>query len=275
MFAVGFSDILFFVILIGIITLRHRVAFIIFILYPLMIFIHEAVSLFFLPWIMLIFYCRFKENTATLYIANIIMLAGFFMASLCILLYGHADIPLQELKKYIGSKDNSLNSDDLEFVKLFYFNHWEHIKYTWSSLFYTEVKHKNIYFYAIFNILNLLNWYVLFFLAKPVCIACTQIIKEFLLKNNINLNLCLALIVISTVPLFIMATDWLRFVANFIGLMIVTSIFCNKENLINSYMRCINNFSNQKYIMFMITSFMFAGIGVCEHVFRIFLSNSH
>ncbi len=273
MFAVGFSDILFFLMFLGVMTLHHRIAFIMLILYPSMIFIHEAISIFFLPWIMFIFYCRFKDNKMTLYSANIVMLMGFFIASLCILLYGHADISLQELKKYIGSKDNSLDSDYLEFLKLFYFNHLEHIKYTWTSLVYSESKHKSIYFYALFTVLNLLNWYLVYFSAKPVCIACTKTIKEFLLENKISLTLCFGFIVISTVPLFIMATDWLRFVANFIGLMILTSIFCHKENFINTYMRYINNFSNQKYIMFMITTFILAGIGVYEHIFRVFISN--
>jgi hypothetical protein len=276
MLAVGFSDILFFIFLLGILTLHHRIALILFILYPTMIFIHEAISIFFLPWIMFVFYCRFKDNKVTFYSANILMLIGFSIASLCMLLYGHADVSLLELKKYIASKDNYLDSKDLEFLRLFYFNHLEHMQYTWNSLFYNENQlnnHGSLYFHVLFTILNLLNWYLVYFSAKPVCIACTKTIKEFLLENKINLNLCFGFIVISTVPLFIMATDWLRFVANFIGLMILTSIFCNKDTLINTYIGYINNFSNKKYVMFMLTTFMFAGIGICEHIFRVFLSN--
>jgi hypothetical protein len=277
MFAVGLSDILFFVFFLGIMTLHHRIAFVMFILYPIMIFIHEAISLFFLPWIMFIFYYRFKDNKITLYTTNIIMLMGFFIASLCILLYGHADISLQELKKYIGSKDNSLDSEYLQALKFFYNNNLEHIKYAWINLFYNESTHKNAYLYTINVVLNLLNWYFVYFLAKPICIACAKTIKEFLLENKINLNkinlnVCFGFIIISTVPLFIMAVDWLRFVANFIGLMVLTSIFCNKKNLIHTYMRYINNFSNQKYIIFMLTTFMFVAIGTYEHIFRLFLS---
>ena len=130
--------------------------------------------------------------------------------------------------------------------------------------------HGNIYFFGFKHILNLLNWYVIYFLAKPATITSFKVIKEFLRVERLKLVLICLFPVSVLMLLLISATDWLRFAGYFIGLMMFTSIYCDKDKFINSYISHINSFSHLKYFIFISSSLMIPAIGTYTHIFRVF-----
>jgi hypothetical protein len=223
LYDVGRTDILFFILLLSISFSRYKIVNICLLLYPLMVLLHEAIALMFLPATIFVYWTRFsKQKYTKMMIAMSVFL--FFMFSLIVFKYGYPDVPIQKMQEYILNKKQIFNVKLIPTDQLlsFYLNNWymslsEHFIYS-GSLKYLKPILKNIHSILLLCILN----YTLFIV----------ILKT--LRENYTIFYVISFLSSGFIVLMLFAFDRTRFVADMFGILIICCIATHKELFFNT-----------------------------------------
>jgi len=253
LYDVGRADILFFIMFIFVGFMRYRTATILFLLYPVMVLIHEAIAVMFLPSLLFVYWVRFgeKKYTKIMIFGNVFL---FAVISLLVVKFGNPDVPIKMMQDYILSQKQNFNVKLIPTGKLlhFYLNHWyasfwEHFVSSSDSKYLLPIL-KNIH-----NILFLcaIHYTVFKVVIKTLCVdGKTLSLLMFLTSGYILL--------------MFLAFDRTRFTADMFGILMICAMVKNKELLFVSLRQTIMSYSiSVRFLLISMTiAIPYVGIGV-------------
>ncbi len=253
---IAHTDILFFIPLLLCGFTRYTTASFVMALYPIMLLIHEGITILFLPAITYIYYKRFsnKKYNKIIVSMSIFLLLILFMF---VFKYGNPDIPLDDLIYYMANKKEitdiiSAPNFILEEVSLYvpfhylYYSQYEHLVYAWSMKFFLillTTLHISIIFYMIHI---------------PVLKSALETTKIASNKTYINFFLFSGLFI-----LCIIAIDRVRFLCMAFGILVICAITLDKHLFWNKLCQRLNDMSVFLRMICFITIVIipFTGIG--------------
>jgi hypothetical protein len=218
----GRSDILFFIPLLLCAFARYTTASIAVIIYPIMLLVHEAISILFLPAILYIYATRFSLNRLTKKILSL-SLSVFLITSLCVLKYGNPDIDLNNLETYLMAQKDVIQTDNIHF---YYYSFFDHLKFT---LFHKDM-------------LRLLEkapiFIILYILHLPILKAISHTLHVTDKHKYTLLFLASGLL-----PLCMIAIDRIRFLCDIFGILIICAMAVDKKIFMGTLIENFNKHS--------------------------------
>lgn len=218
----GRSDIIFFIPLLLCAFSRYTTASITVMVYPIMLLIHEAISVLFLPAILYIYATRFSANRLTKKILCI-SLGVFLITSLCVLKYGNPDIDLNDLKTYLAAQKDVIQTDNIQFL---YYSFLDHLKFSFS--------HKELPW--------LLTKAPIFIMIYILHLPILKAISHTLYVTDKH-KYTLVFLTSGLLPLCLIAIDRIRFLCDIFGILTICAMAVDKKIFMNTLVENLNKHS--------------------------------
>lgn len=244
---ISLHDLFYIGLLLCFIRMNFILASLLILLFPITLLIHEALSMLFYPAFLVFYFYHFQIFKHRFYIIGTSILC-FIILSFIIILYGAPDVPHHVYHNHVISQLNDISIDKLENTRFLYFSYWDHLKFaTFNpySLF-------QIIFY--FPITIFILWFHL-----PIIKSSLNVIYQ-----KSQLYIVPIFLLISLIPILLLATDKMRFITDAIVMLIILAIGFNKYAFLDHMTTYLKSYSQHFLFVFIIINFCLPPAGVGE-----------